>query len=100
MSKKSWIKGARVALKEDPRIVGSIYTVNPPQQTNDPEMYSVQWDKNGCFLYLGETLISEKEGKELLSALEGNKEPNFVSKVVEIADKVGNKFKEMLEEKK
>lgn len=62
-----WNNKARVALAEDPSIRGYIYGQLGPACQGDKYTYSVQWDKYGCFTYLEEALISEKEADEILA---------------------------------
>ena len=63
----------RVALGEDPNCRGYIYSTVLPYHSTDVTLHNVQWDKNGCFLYLPEALITEKEAIEILAKREAEK---------------------------
>jgi hypothetical protein len=57
----------RVALKGNAKYRGTITNTYPAKYSNadDDEMYTVQWDKDGVFLYIVDALISETEADKL-----------------------------------
>lgn len=62
----------RVALKNDIKHRGFIYQAYPKHQNDEDEMYTVQWDKNGMFLYVVGALISEAEANKLQAEIDAN----------------------------
>lgn len=72
-AKKIYVNKERVALAEDINCRGYIDSVMTPYTPGDVTMYNVQWDKHGCYLYLGDALISEKEAVELTAKRDAEK---------------------------
>jgi len=71
--KKPFIVKERIALAEDINYRGYILNVHNGYQPGDQQTYTVQWDKSGAFLYLRETLITEKEADEIQSKIDAEK---------------------------
>lgn len=88
MAEKKFIMKERVALSENISYRGAIIGVYPGGNNGavggpDQQMYIVQWDKDGSFLYLGTTIIPEKEAIERQTKIDAEK------------NAIDNKFKEM-----
>lgn len=93
--KKAYVNKERVALGEDISCRGFILSVMPAYTAGDPQMYQVQWDSRGAFLYLGEALVPEKEAIERQAKLDAEKAEKLAAE-----DAIKNKFKAMEAETK
>lgn len=58
----------RVALKSNTKYRGKVHAA--PYNGNGEIMYTIQWDKDGMFLYNNSALIPEKEADELQAKLD------------------------------
>lgn len=85
MSVRKFTNNKRVALESDIKHRGIITYVYPPAYggSNDTEIYFVQWDKSGSYLYPPAALITEEEANEIQAKRDEEKK------------KIENKFKAM-----
>lgn len=95
-AKKNFIQNERVALAEDIRHRGYIHAVYNGYNVGDQQTYTVQWDKNGAFLYLKEALITEAEANEIQAKIDTEKAEEQAKLIKDgLAKGVAEKFKAM-----
>jgi hypothetical protein len=93
MATKVFKAQERVALAENISYRGYVYMISQPHSPNDQEMYSIQWDKSVCALYLADALITEKAANEIQAKIDAEKKTSEPKGMIK---SVVEKFKEMI----